>query len=97
MKNMCVSAGISILFDQVRYEHPHQKKARKSVLFSMKFVPSERVKYLRYEIFTAQMLNMPAAYEETNFIMSETNNKVLTKSGSYFTFCYMTKYFMYCV
>ncbi len=22
---MCVSAGISILFNQVRYEHPHQK------------------------------------------------------------------------
>ena len=24
MKNMCVSAGNSMLFDQVRYEHPHQ-------------------------------------------------------------------------
>ncbi|MGM9562614.1 MAG: hypothetical protein ACI3VQ_00875, partial [Faecousia sp.] len=26
MKNMCVSAGISILFNQVRYEHPHHEK-----------------------------------------------------------------------
>jgi len=27
MKNMCASAGISILFNQVRYEHPHHKIA----------------------------------------------------------------------
>ena len=28
MKNMCVSAGISILFNQIRYEHPHHKSPK---------------------------------------------------------------------
>jgi len=36
--------------------HLRQKKPRSlNEAFSMKFVPAERVKYLRYEIFAAQM------------------------------------------
>jgi hypothetical protein len=37
MKNMCVSAGILILFNQIRYEHSHHEKglAKASPFFNL--------------------------------------------------------------
>ena len=49
MKNMCVSAGILMPFNQIRYEHPHQKETN---LFYSRFVSSLILKQVKNKTYS---------------------------------------------
>ena len=85
------SLGSNTVPVQVRSPAPWKKHLRLQMLFSVKFVPLERVKYLRCEIFAPQMWNTPAACEIAaavrdlfHFTWCEASNITICRAN-YFT------------
>ena len=77
---MCVSAGISLLFNQVRYEHPHHEKSNciLQLLFSVIFA-LRRVILLRSDIrLSAERYLLRKCEGEYNITVSKANNITFT-------------------
>ena len=65
---------------------PHQKKARFGVLFSVKFAPSERVKYLRCEILLCKCeIRLRRVENEFYFTLRRRSNISRLPQGKHFT------------